>query len=588
MINTLFVGKTSQTFADALLVYGLALVTNDVLRRIDDTGDVTVTLRDAGPYYTLDLSPELDPERLPAVGVYLPPAPVIRTAKNAKQLPQDLPLQALVDYEAQRDRRTAYFAARQNLSKEAQVAMRAGGEHPELEFLRSLAPHPDWDVFRAINPSALAGYNKLTAQWWQIQEGLPDVLAILFSLYSTLPNDTDAAVAAWKQLDKAHGWGIGATTTSLQIYNPAQGKGQNRAKADRLAMENIKDAFWLSESLKAVGFYHAALTKQPRGSKDRKTYVLRPIEVTLGDSQAIMDGFANMMVGAQSSIQSDILADLRYTRALLQHSQDAGADDFAQLLFRRRQPARIVGGFYSAYYKNLGNSAATMNLSFIGLPGWIRVRSAEDVDVAIAILDEHERIVRQFDETHSDDIALLISYRDFISSSDLWPFFDFTAAYSGYIIRQRERAGGRARQFSDRNLGRLIMNAEPKLRRIIESEGFQNLAYAIRQSTVVAQYRKQQSDRRYDVRYGLNQELARKANYPRDFIAALSEFIHSYNAENAQVMENRQGPYRRSILTTDVEEIVALVDEFGSGLVCQLLLAYGYARTPRKDELDDD
>ena len=132
------------------------------------------------------------------------------------------------------------------------------------------------------------------------------------------------------------------------------------------------------------------------------------------------------------------------------------------------------------------------------------------------------------------------------------------------------------------------MNAEPKLRRIIESEGFQNLAYAIRQSTVVAQYRKQQSDRRYDVRYGLNQELARKANYPRDFIAALSEFIHSYNAENAQVMENRQGPYRRSILTTDVEEIVALVDEFGSGLVCQLLLAYGYARTPRKDELDDD
>ena len=138
MINTLFVGKTSQTFADALLVYGLALVTNDVLRRIDDTGDVTVTLRDAGPYYTLDLSPELDPERLPAVGVYLPPAPVIRTAKNAKQLPQDLPLQALVDYEAQRDRRTAYFAARQNLSKEAQVAMRAGGEHPELEFLRSL------------------------------------------------------------------------------------------------------------------------------------------------------------------------------------------------------------------------------------------------------------------------------------------------------------------------------------------------------------------------------------------------------------------------------------------------------------------
>ena len=128
------------------------------------------------------------------------------------------------------------------------------------------------------------------------------------------------------------------------------------------------------------------------------------------------------------------------------------------------------------------------------------------------------------------------------------------------------------------------MNVEPKLSKILETPGFQNIAYAIRQSTVVAQYRKQQNDRRYDVRYGLGLELARKANYPAEFIAALSDFLHKYNAENAQVMENRPGPYRRSIQTSDIDDIVALVDEYGAPLICNLLVAYGYARSPRAPE----
>ena len=128
------------------------------------------------------------------------------------------------------------------------------------------------------------------------------------------------------------------------------------------------------------------------------------------------------------------------------------------------------------------------------------------------------------------------------------------------------------------------MNSEPKLGKILQSPGFQNIAYAIRQSTVTAQYRKQQGDRRYGVRYGLGLELARKANYAAEFVAALSDFLLKYNAENAQVMEGRAGPYRRSIQTRDIDAIVALVDEYGAPLVCNLLVAYGYAREPRKGE----
>lgn len=128
------------------------------------------------------------------------------------------------------------------------------------------------------------------------------------------------------------------------------------------------------------------------------------------------------------------------------------------------------------------------------------------------------------------------------------------------------------------------MSVQPKLSEILESPGFLNIAYAIRQSTVTAQYRKKEGDRRYDVRYGLGRDLVRQSQYPDEFVAALSDFLHKYNAENAQVMENRTGPYRKSVQTSDIQDILRLIDAHGSDLIAKLLVAYGYAREPRQEE----
>jgi hypothetical protein len=120
----------------------------------------------------------------------------------------------------------------------------------------------------------------------------------------------------------------------------------------------------------------------------------------------------------------------------------------------------------------------------------------------------------------------------------------------------------------------------------LDSSGFINIAYAIRQSTIVAQYRKKEGDRRYDVRYGLGRDLVRRSQYPEEFVAALSDFLHQYNAENAQVMETRSGPYRKSVQTGDIQNILELIDRHGSDLIAKLLVAYGYARDPRIQEAD--
>ncbi|MGA9351860.1 MAG: hypothetical protein WBW48_24075 [Anaerolineae bacterium] len=590
MTQMLLIDKSTGTFADPLLAYGLAVVVDDVLKRAGGRGQSSVHLSDKGAYYCLDFTPTLDDARLTAVSAPYMPARVIRTRKNAAKLPPGLPPQVIVDYEVERDKRTEFFEIRKGLPKEAQIALARGEDHPALAALRGKDPHEHWEVFRAINPPALIGYNKLMIQWWVVQEALPEVLMLLRDLFAQTPNDLAAAGTAWKGLDKTHGWGIKAETTVAQIYNPSQGKGQNRAKADNLRMDNIKDAFWLVEWLKAVGFYHAALTKQLRGVRDRKTYVLAPSKIDLGESDKIMRVFQGRMARVETAIRSDVLASIRYTQAMLEFTRQQEGASLKARLFKHRQPSRVVFGFHSAFYKDLGQSVATMNLSFIGLPGWIQVEGEGDVEDALNVLTEHEAVVDQFDESHGDAYNLLLLYRDFLSGNDLRPFFEFTTAYSGYLISQKERGGSYVPQFTTTNLRRLIMSSQeaPHLSKILETPGFQNVAYAIRQATVTAQYRKQQGDRRYDVRYGLGQQLTRKAAYPNDFVAELADFLAKYNAENAQVMEKRPGPYRRSIRTSDIDDIVALIDDFGdSRLICNLLVAYGYARVPRQDDSEE-
>ena len=130
------------------------------------------------------------------------------------------------------------------------------------------------------------------------------------------------------------------------------------------------------------------------------------------------------------------------------------------------------------------------------------------------------------------------------------------------------------------------MNNQANLREILDSPGFINIARAIRESTVRVQYWKnKKNDKRYTVRYGLGRDLVRQSQYPTDFVAALSEFILNYNAENAQVLERYpeerypqyKNKYRWDVQTRDMDEIVELIDEHGSNLVAKLLVAYGYA-----------
>jgi hypothetical protein len=152
-------------------------------------------------------------------------------------------------------------------------------------------------------------------------------------------------------------------------------------------------------------------------------------------------------------------------------------------------------------------------------------------------------------------------------------------------MRELDREHYWVKQFTKHNLEVLIMKSSEPLTPILETPGFRNIAEAIRRSTITPQYMKRSNKpSEYDIRYGLGQELKRKALYNDQFIAALSEFMQSYNAENARVYERTKSQFRKNIMTTDVDDIVRLVDRYGATTVGNLLIAFGYAREHEEKE----
>lgn len=122
------------------------------------------------------------------------------------------------------------------------------------------------------------------------------------------------------------------------------------------------------------------------------------------------------------------------------------------------------------------------------------------------------------------------------------------------------------------------------LSRIIENSGFRNIATAIRRSTVIPQYQKVKGDTPYEVRYGLAEDLRRKARNRNEFISALSEFMQQYVQENKRVFAREKRAVRADITTKDIAELVQLIDEYDTLTIANLLIAFGYARDPKATE----
>ena len=563
-----FVPKATGTLTDTLLAFGAATLIRQFVR--SHLQDDKVILRDAGSYYLIDAGVPVQEEWLTESWEQQLFWFVV-SAKN--KVPDDLaPLAASHSVDDTWDE----FLQYQELRKQLRDEKLANDEIKQV--LEDRKPQSDWTVITYLGDfrmQAQATHNKLGEQWMRTNKQFPGLnLRTVFELFASPTADWDAIAGEWQ---KAVGKGdFNHMVTASQLFNPHMGKGQNRTKANKLTMGNEK-GFWLLEFLKAVGLWAAAVPTINAGV--RKTYILAPQEIEMSRHQRIFSQFRDRLWN-EGVVKQDIMASLLYTEVLLEHSIEDDALD----IFADGGVSSVVNGMGVATYQLLSaNSYTMMNLAFLGLPDWVPgIRTFEDARQYIAVLQEHRERIRNIDEDRSEGYALLQLYRDFLSGNYLAPFYEFLVGYSSYLISALNRSRFYVKPFSETHLRRLFEMTNPALAPILEDEGFRNVADAIRKSTLSMVYIDRRK-RRYDIRYGLGQELMRKAQYKEDFIQELTEFMHSFNDETLRVYERTKGETRRKLITTqDIRSVVKLVDEHSPKTVCNLLVAFGYARDPRE------
>lgn len=615
--RTLLVEKTTGSSADTLLTGGLAALCARVLTHLDKAH--YVYMRDHGAYYSVEVRGGLNSGDV----ARLTPFPLVRplyTARKAEKAAARGRSQGdatVFDYDQALEASARYREARKALPGPLRLPEAVLYNNPELAALTD-KPHPELPLYSAISGFKVAdSVNELAYAWTGLSTlAFRELVAVVLRTFSRSPNDLTGLAVCLKTLTREYGLTVKSDATQLQIINPIAGKGANKEKANGVSIGSL-DELWPLELLKVAGYLWLAAPLMVQGTKDRKTYILRPQELELRTGKELMDAFRQVL-WATTAVKLDVLAALRFAQVLLRFRErrlrgelEAPETPWVSV----EDMTALVQGFDVTLSKDLGSAVATMNLSTINLPEWLpRTTNLTMVQQAQTLLQEHLAIVRaigdrgpgkQADEG-AEEHELLRHYRDFVSArGDLTAFFRFTNAYGPYVLAQRDR-NRRVAYLTTVQLEVLMAhNTSKDYREITASPGFRTIATCIRRATITAQWRASQAGgTRYEIRYGLGQELARATKDNEEFLIALGEFLRSYGAENARQQEllakkhggtippdefrNLRGSYREH----DLDEVVALTWKFGAELVGALLLAYGYARDSRDPvpthEADDE
>lgn len=560
-MKTFTVPRTQGTYADTLQALGLARL----LRVLGPAGRGKVTL-------CFDASTDafvLTPTHEIAVPTGTPPElyEYIKTDKDTA------PPAEYYDYDREKERRQNFFKWRENNKK----------AKPQ-EIPEDLVPREGYTLYSSLvdmlKPMNTSGYAAAHRELKSERFGAH--IQIALSAFEDEGVPLAKAEAGLKQLLKGNKVN---EVSIVQIFNPMTGKGMNSPKANTIGMGQEKAPLIL-EALKYSGWFIGAVAVTPKGSKDLKVLVAQPAEIEVETLRQLMSAFRKDFMGG-GAIQLDIMAALTLTETLLTHNENK--------LFRRGRAKDIISGFQTAYFQNLGSAKGVTNISFIALPAWVKLsgdKADEQRKTWLAVLQEHRAVIRNLDESHSEERNLLERYRDFLSGQDVRAFLEFLSDYGPHTLRLADR-GKFARWMTTDNLGRVLENMERNdITSIISNAGFQSVAGAIRRATRTALYAKKLSnDRTYDIHYGLAQELKRSAVTKTKFMAALSAFVSEYMTENLRAADRgKRG--RAAVTTEDLAEVGKLLDNNDPQMVAMLLIAYGYAKEPNdktaEPELQDE
>jgi hypothetical protein len=333
--------------------------------------------------------------------------------------------------------------------------------------------------------------------------------------------------AVWECLHGKSGFVF--SSPLVQLFNPHSCRGYAMLKANGTNRSDKTKDRWAEpflEWLRFRGYFQGAAGWFTSG--DLRLFCPVPTDVSYDQFAAVAAAFRELRLGG-SAVKMDCRAMLSIARLLIENAGEW------------RPPCRSIRAVWVTNYKDMGQAHTVIGMEQLSLPDWFELRTSEDAQVWLRILEEHDTVVRRLADDHSDEFALLKQYRRTFQSrwdNALPDWVEFLKGYSMLLFRRRAQDHWLLPQFTLAGVTP-ILERDPELRGILRNPGFLAITAAIRSATVGAQaarYGGKVAHR--ELRHGLLQQIRRAESLGA---GALLEMVCWFISEF-----NREGDRRRA------------------------------------------
>ena len=566
MYYTFKVKKTTGTYSDSLEAFGLANLINDIQSRAE-LPHAKLLIEDKGLYYEVTSKPEIQLDQIQELSYFPLFQYVIRnTSETFDENYFDYPKQRDLKKERQELTQKAYkeFAGKDKLELLKQKLKEIERIYSEEKFIS-----PQLDVYsQVITLNNFVGFDKLYRNISSNKEFFSEIVQAILDNYSGRKVKLDTKALK----------GFDDNVTALQIYNPTTGKGQNNVKASSASTGQIR-LNWISETMKISGALTNMLCQLVKvgNSYDMKVVVPDFKKAEYNKQKQITLAFKKNIKG-NTPLKVDIMNLLIVNKQLIECT-----DEYSNF-----KAKNILTGLHSTYQKDLGKNKAVVNIAKLQTPDFIEYDTADEAKDWVEFLKEQINIIGSIEEL-GDAAQGLIAYRTFLTSSHFPSWEKFIFWYAEHIMSNFSKSKF-ALPFKVTSLNKFFNNttmSDFKISEIISNEGFQKVAYAIRKSTVTLQYTPK-DQRKFEIRYGLAQNLQNKSKSASDLAEFIGEFIATFNAETARYAEKTGTVLRANIRDNELNQFYVLLDKYPSKVIGALLASYGFALTKNEATKTDD
>jgi hypothetical protein len=455
--------------------------------------------------------------------------------------------------------------------------------------------------------SAMRKGYPLVLHAWHAHQGLQALalLELILDCYGEFPNNLTLAQDLWQheikpQLHYADfamfGWaGKQADLSALSVVSPSTAQGSFTKSGSQKINNDTLNTFWLEMYLAFAGFMVSAMPFTT--GSDILVYYPLPQNIGFNHLKAITSvyrestnvhnlyDYSNWMPRAKI----DCLSQIGFYESLTQHylENPKAIEESTESPWEQQIEQNRISGLVGYFYKNISTEIPFDETTF-AMPAWLLLDAdSQHLKDAKDILNSHRKLIEAIRGEYAEEVSIINAYRRFITLGDADDWIAFTIGYSQHRFNKMVDASWLPPLELSLLEKTLMNNSHKDYRPILATEGFRNIANAIRFCTVrtrwIKDVKKQQTA--FKVRHGLGDDLRRRAHNPDHFIEDLAEFIHDYTQESSSVQAST-GETRPFITDADIADILALVEHYGSRVVANLLVAVGYASEfqPKSEE----